>query len=182
MALKATICKAELQITDLDRDYYQAHSLTIAQHPSETKERMMLRVVAFALNASDMLSFTRGISTDDEPDIWQKNLSGEIEVWIDLGQPDDKRVRKACGRAHRVIFYTYKHRSANIWWDQVQDSLARFSNLAVVHLDVAEHTELEQIAARNMQLQCTVQDGTVWLSDESHNIEVQTVAWKSPVQ
>lgn len=182
MALKATICKAELQITDLDRDYYQAHSLTIAQHPSETKERMMLRVVAFALNASDMLSFTRGISTDDEPDIWQKNLSGEIEVWIDLGQPDDKRVRKACGRAHRVIIYTYKHRSANIWWDQVQDRLARFSNLAVVHLDVAEHTELEQMAARNMQLQCTVQDGTVWLSDESHNIEVQTVAWKSPVQ
>lgn len=178
MALKATICKAELQVTDLDREYYQAHSLTIAQHPSETHERMMLRILAFALNASEALSFTRGISTDDEPDIWQKNLSGEIEVWIDLGQPDDKRVRKACGRAHQVIIYTYKNRSANIWWDQARDRLARFNNLAVVHLNVAEHTALEEMAARNMLLQCTVQDGTIWLSDETHNIEIEAAVWK----
>ena len=178
MALKATICKAELQITDLDRDYYQAHSLTIAQHPSETDERMMLRILAFTLNASETLSFTRGISTDDEPDIWQKNLSGEIELWIDLGQPDDKRVRKASGRANRVIVYTYKDRSANIWWEQAQDRLARFSNLAVVHLNVTGQTALEQMAARNMQLQCTVQDGTIWMSDETHSVEIETVTWK----
>ena len=182
MALKATICKAELQITDLDRDYYQAHSLTIAQHPSETDERMMLRILAFTLNASEALSFTRGISTDDEPDIWKKNLSGEIELWIDLGQPDDKRVRKACGRAHKVIIYTYKERSAGIWWNQVQDKLARFHNLSVIHLQVAEPDTLGQMSRRNMQFQCTIQDGTIWMSDETHNIEVQTVTWKSPVQ
>jgi uncharacterized protein YaeQ len=178
MALKATICKVEIQITDLDREYYQAHSLTIAQHPSETEERMLLRILAFALNASATLSFTRGISTDDEPDIWQKNLSDEIELWIDLGQPDDKRVRKACGRADQVIIYTYKNRSANIWWAQAQSKLARFNNLAVVHLHVTENAALEQMAARNMQLQCTIQDGTIWLSDETHNIEIETAVWK----
>ena len=178
MALKATICKAEIQITDLDREYYQAHSLTIAQHPSETDERMMLRMLAFTLNASETLSFTRGISTDDEPDIWQKNLSDEIELWIDLGQPDEKRVRKACGRARRVIIYTYKKRSANIWWDQVQSKLARFDNLAVVHLNVSEPAALEKMAARNMQLQCTIQDGTIWLSDEAQNVEIETAVWK----
>lgn len=178
MALKATICKAELQITDMDRDYYQAHSLTIAQHPSETDERMMLRVLAFALNASDTLSFTKGISTDDEPDIWQKSLSDEIELWIDLGQPDEKRVRKACGRARRVIIYTYKSRSANIWWNQAQSRLARFDNLAVVHLNVKEQAALEKMVARNMQFQCTIQDGTIWLSDETQNVEIETLVWK----
>jgi len=178
MALKATICKAEIQITDMDREYYQAHSLTIAQHPSETDGRMMLRLLAFTLNASETLSFTRGISTDDEPDIWQKSLSDEIELWIDLGQPDDKRIRKACGRARQVIIYTYKNRSANIWWEQAQSKLARFDNLAVVHLNVTEQAALEKMAARNMQLQCTIQDGTIWLSDETQNVEIETAVWK----
>lgn len=178
MALKATICKAEIQITDLDREYYQSHTLTIAKHPSETDERMLFRILAFALSASETLSFTRGISTDDEPDIWQKNLSGEIELWVDLGQPDEKRVRKACGRAGRVIIYTYKTRSAELWWTQAQSRLARFDNLAVIHLNVGDHAALEQMAARNMQLQCTIQDGTMWLTNETQSIEIDTSAWK----
>lgn len=177
MALKATICKLELQITDLDRDYYQVHFLTVARHPSETDERMLLRIIAFALNASSTLSFTRGISTDEEPDIWQKSLSDEIELWIELGQPDDKRVRKACGRSDAVIIYTYKERGASVWWAQVQDKLARFNNLVVRHLKVADPDALTQMAQRNMHLQCTIQDGTVWLSDETQNIEVHTLTW-----
>jgi len=178
MALKATICKAEIQITDMDRGYYQAHALTIAQHPSETAERMLLRILAFALNASETLSFTRGISTDDEPDIWQKNLSDEIELWIDLGQPDDKRIRKACGRARQVIIYTYKERSANVWWTQAQNKLSRFNNLSVIHLNVTEAAELEKMSARNMQLQCTIQDGQIWLSDETQSVEINTRVWE----
>jgi uncharacterized protein YaeQ len=178
MPLKATICKAEIQISDLDRNYYQGHALTIAQHPSETAERMLVRILAFALNASETLSFTRGISTDDEPDIWQRNLSDEIELWIDLGQPDEKRIRKACGRANRVIIYTYKSRSANSWWAQAQSKLARFSNLVVVHLNVTDHEALVSMAARKMQLQCMIQDGRIWLSDESLSIEVDTNVWK----
>lgn len=178
MALKATVCKAELQITDLDRNYYHNHALTIAQHPSETEERMLLRIIAFALNASDELNFTRGISTDDEPDIWQKSLSDEIVLWIELGQPDDKRVRKACGRAQRVIVYTYKDRSAGLWWEQAKEKLARFRNLQLVHLQVTDHQLLENMAARNMQLQCTIQDGSIWLSDATNSIEIATSVWE----
>lgn len=179
MALKATICKAELQITDLDRYYYQAHSLTIAKHPSETDERMMYRIVAFALNASDTLCFTKGISTDDEPDIWEKNLSGEIELWIDLGQPDEKRLRKACGRSSKVVVYTYKKRSADIWWQQMEDKVSRFNNLDIAHLKTSDLHSLEQMAGRNMTLQCTIQDGLVWISDESRNSEIEVITHKS---
>lgn len=173
MALKATICKADLQISDMDRNYYQSHSLTIAQHPSETKERLMYRLIAFALNASDALSFTKGISTDDEPDIWQKNLSGEIELWIDLGQPDEKRLRKACGRSKKVRVYTYKKRSADVWWQQMQEKISRFNNLDIAHLETADTEVLESMAERNMSLQCTIQEGMIWLSDENQSIEIE---------
>ncbi|HXH71658.1 MAG TPA: YaeQ family protein, partial [Mariprofundaceae bacterium] len=116
MAINATIFKAEVQITDLDRHYYADHQLTIARHPSETDSRMMVRLVAFAFHAGEALQFTRGISTEDEPDLWQKSMSGEIELWIELGQPDEKRIRKACGRARKVIVYTYQQRSGEAWW------------------------------------------------------------------
>lgn len=105
MALKATIFKAEISISDMDRHYYQEHPLTIAQHPSETNERMMVRLLAFALNADERLEFTKGLSADDEPELWNKNYSDEIELWIELGQPDEKRIRKACGRSRQVIIY-----------------------------------------------------------------------------
>jgi len=98
MAIKSTIFKAEIQITDMDRNYYNDHALTIARHPSENDERMMLRILTFALNGSDSMAFSKGLSSEDEPDLWQKNLSDEIELWIDLGQPDEKRIRRACGR------------------------------------------------------------------------------------
>ncbi len=173
MALKATIFKLELQITDLDRNYYQGHTLTIAKHPSETDERMMLRILAFALNASETLVFSRGISTDDEPDIWQKSLSNEIELWIDLGQPDEKRIRKACGRSRQVIIYTYRERSANVWWEQSQAKLARFKNLAVMHFKASDLMSLEKMVTRNMQLQCTIQDGSIWLSNETDAVEIE---------
>src|SRR5258708_39391271 len=107
MALKATIFKAELHIADMERGYYQDHSLTVARHPSETDERMMVRLLAFALNADATLAFGAGLSTDDEPDLWRKDLTGSIETWIDVGLPDEKRIRKACGRAAEVLVYSY---------------------------------------------------------------------------
>lgn len=115
MALKSTIYKASLQIADMDRNYYHDHMLTIAKHPSETDERMMLRILVFALNAHDDLVFTKGLSTDNEPDLWQKKLNGDIERWIDLGQPDEKRIRKACGLSNQVLIYCYSGSSADIW-------------------------------------------------------------------
>ena len=119
MALKSTIFKAELQVSDLDRNHFATHALTIARHPSETDERMMVRVLAFALHAHEALAFGRGLGADDEPGLWQKDLTGAIEVWIDVGQPDDKRVRRACGRTARIFVYAYGDRVVDAWWDKV---------------------------------------------------------------
>ena len=134
MALKATVYKADLQISDMDKHYYQNHALTIAQHPSETLERMMIRLMVFALHAHEDLAFTRGLSSDEEPDIWLKLPTTEIDTWIDLGQPDEKRIRKACGRAREVFIYTYAQRSAEVWWQQMSSKLERFDNLHVIAL------------------------------------------------
>ncbi|MDQ6969634.1 MAG: YaeQ family protein [Mariprofundus sp.] len=165
MAIKSTIYKAELQITDMDRHYYQDHALVIARHPSENAERMMVRILAFALHGSEMLQFTRGLSSDDEPDLWQKSLSDEIEVWIDLGQPDEKRIRKACGRARQVIIYLYQQRSNAVWWQQQRNKLMRFDNLTVVSLDSETVAGLAAMSQRAMRLQCTIQDGSVWFGN-----------------
>ena len=178
MAIKATIFKAQLNIADMDRNYYGDHALTIARHPSENDERMMVRLLAFALNADEALSFTRGISTDDEPDLWQKNLSDEIELWIELGQPDEKRIRKACAKADRVIIYTYQPRSAPVWWQQLEGKLARFENLSVFNLPDNTASQLATLASRSMQLQCTIQDGEAWFSDSEHNLNITLDKWK----
>lgn len=172
MALKSTIYKAVLSIADMDRSYYADHHLTLALHPSETEERMMLRLVAFALNASDTLEFTKGISTDDEPDLWQKSLSDEIELWIDLGLPDESRVRKACNRAQQAILYTYGGRAVPIWWDKHRNKFTRFDNLTVINLPQDASTELATLANRSMHLQITIQDGSVGISDGEHHLEI----------
>ena len=167
MSLSATICKADLNIVDMDRHYYQQHSLTVAQHPSENDERLMIRLLAFALHADEFLSFTKGLSTDDEPDLWQKSLSGEIELWIELGLPSEKRLKKACGRAQQVILYTYGTGSAEQWWKQIQPQVSRFKNLSVRHLDSSITRELASGMRRNLDIQISIQDSEVtWDSDQ----------------
>ena len=181
MALKATIFKASLQIADMDRNHYQTHELTLARHPSETDQRMMLRLLAFVLHADHQLTFTRGISSDDEPDLWQRSLSDEIELWIELGQPDEKRIRRACGRAHQVLLYCYNRRSAEVWWRQMADGLARFDNLRVRYVPDEQLAALEALAGRNMQLQCSVQDGIAWIgNDAGDSVQLEPVTWKEP--
>ena len=181
MALKATIFKADLQIADMDRGYYQTHALTIARHPSETDQRMMVRILAFALFADERLHFTRGISTDDEPDLWLKGLDEEIELWVDLGQPDLKRIRNACCRARQVVVLTYASRSADVWWRQNSGSLERFENLRVLQLPDDMAMPLESLAKRNMQLQCTIQGDEVWLGDEQTVLHLTPLARKHAV-
>lgn len=178
MALKATIFKAELNVVDMDRHYYQAHSLTIAQHPSETNERVMVRLLAFALHAHEHLVFTKGLSTEDEPDLWQKSLSDEIELWIDLGTSDEKRIRKACGRAKKVWLYTYQPKSAAVWFKQNLGFLQRFENLEIRHLSADTVQSLGALAERNMDMQCMIQDGQVQISvaDKSVAVEFLTFA------
>ena len=180
MAVKATIFKAELQVNDMDRNYYQGHSLTVAQHPSETEERLMVRLLAFALNASDSLAFGRGLSTDDEPDLWRKDLTGQIELWIEIGQPDEQRIRKACGRATQVIVYTFSGRGAAIWWEKNAAALERCRNLSVIDIAGESSQSIAALAGRNMQLQCFVQDGHAQLMDGETSVDVVLTRLQSP--
>lgn len=175
MALKATIYKADLQIADMDRNFYETQSLTIARHPSETDERMMVRVLAFARHAHEALAFTKGLFDTEEPDLWQKDLTGAIELWIEVGQPDDKRLLKACGRAKQVVVYSYASNSS-IWWNQIGNRLERAKNLTVFNLPTATSQALAKLAQRNMQLQCTIQDGQIWMTggDETVQIDLET--------
>jgi uncharacterized protein YaeQ len=172
MALKATIFKAELQIADMDRNYYGDHSLTIARHPSETDERMMVRLLAFALHAHEALVFADSIGNDEEPSLWQKDLTGAIRIWIDVGQPDEKRIRKACGRAARVFIFTYGGHGADVWLNQIRSSLERSSNLSVVNLPASAPAALAGLSRRSMKLQFTIQDGQVWVTADQETVHL----------
>ena len=172
MALKSTIFKAELQIADLERNYYQNHTLTVARHPSETDERMMVRVLAFAMYADSALAFGKGLSSEDEPDLWRKDLTGAIELWIEVGLPDEKRIRRACGRARQVVVLTYGGRVADMWWQQNKVALQRQDNLAIINLSAEDSRALAALAARGMQLQCTLQDGELWLIVDGENTRI----------
>jgi len=182
MALKATIFKAELHISDMDRNYYHDHSFTIARHPSENDERMMVRLLAFALHAHDALSFAEGMSTDDEPSLWQKDLTGTIETWIDVGQPDEKRIRKACGRAKQVVIYSFSGHGADVWWKQIKSGIESLKNLTVIKLPAGAGQGLAKLAQRTMQLQCTIQDRQIWLSDNNATVHLDLSKEKSELQ
>ena len=179
MALKATIFKAELQIADMDRNYYENHALTIARHPSETDERMMVRLMAYAIHADSALSFGRGLS-DDEPDLWLKDLTGVVKVWIDVGQPDEKRMRRACGRAEQVFVYAYGGHGTSLWWNQISGDLERSRNLTVVQVPSIAAQALAKLAERNMQLSCTIQEDQIWMANARDTVLLEPVALKSP--
>ncbi len=173
MAQNATIYKVRLSIADISRHYYDELKLTIARHPSETEERAMVRLLAYALHAAPELQFARGLSTDDEPDLWLKTPSGDIDLWIDVGLPAADRVRKACNRARSVFIYSYGGRTAALWWRQNEALLERFSNLGVINLAPQSTGAITRMADRNMALRCTVDDDTVCLSDATEAIYVE---------
>ena len=178
MAVKATIHKAQLQISDMDRNHYDEYSLTLAQHPSETQERLMARLLAFALNAGASLAFGKGLSTDDEPDLWEKDMTGSIDLWIEVGQPDEQRIRKACGRARQVLVYTFSGRGAAIWWEKNAAAFERLRNLSVFDIPSATSQALAAIADRNMKLQCLIQDGQAQIMDERTSVAVDLTVLK----
>ena len=180
MAIKATVFKARLQIADMERHYYQDHALTLARHPSETDERMMVRLLAFAVHASDNLTFGQGMTMEDEADIWQMDLTGAIELWIDVGTPDEKLIRKACGRARQVVVFCYGGRTAELWFAQNSSLLARQKNLTVIQLAQESTRAIAALAQRNMQLQCTIQDGQLWLGDSNGSVQVERTVLQAP--
>ncbi|KQW87295.1 hypothetical protein ASC94_28270 [Massilia sp. Root418] len=177
MALKATIYKAELSIADMDRNYYDTHLLTLARHPSETDERMMVRLLAFAIHAHEHLTFTKGLFDTDEPDLWQKDLTGAIQLWIEVGQPDDKKLLKGAGRSEQVMVYSY-NATSHIWWKGLANKVERAKNLTVVNLQSEATEQLAKMAQRTMQLQCTIQDGQIWLTDGSETVLIEREIFK----
>ncbi|MCK0096397.1 YaeQ family protein [Yoonia sp. F2084L] len=179
MAQKATIYKVELSVSDMDRHYYETHKLTVAKHPSETDERMMVRILAFALNAHEQLEMTKGLSTDEEPDIWHKSLSGELELWVALGQPSEKIIRQSCGKSNKVIIYSYGGRTAEMWWEKIKNGTTRFDGLTVVNFSEADTSALGQLANRAMKLQVNIQDGDVMVSVNDSIVYVAPVIWKN---
>lgn len=164
MAQKSTIYKVELSVSDMDRHYYETHKLTVAKHPSETDERLMVRLLAYALNANAQLELTKGLSTDDEPDIWQKSLSDELELWVALGLPSEKVVRQSCGKSKQVVIYCYGGRTAEVWWEKIKNSTTRFDNLSVISLSEKDTNDLAKLASRSMKLQVNIQDSEVMVS------------------
>lgn len=182
MAIKATIFKAELQIADMDRGYYADHALTIARHPSETDERMMVRLLAFALEASEHLAFSRGLSADDEPAIWTKDLTGEIELWVEVGLPEEKLVRRACGRSRQVHIFCYGGHGAQLWWKSVADKFSRQDNLTVTDLPQEATRAMAKLAQRTMRLQYTIQEGEVWVTDGVESVQLQPLLLKAPAR
>jgi uncharacterized protein YaeQ len=178
MALKATIHKAEVQLADMDRNHYADLSLTIARHPSETDERMMARLLMYALHAQEGIALGKGLSDVEEPAVWVKDMTGAIQLWIDIGQPDEVRLRKACGRAGQVVVLCYAS-SCDIWWKQIESRLARLRNLTVLRMPAETAQALAGLAERSMRLQCLVQDGAVSLSSDAATVEVELVTLRS---
>lgn len=180
MAPNATIHRLELQVSDMDRHYYASHSLTLAQHPSETPERLMVRLMAFALHADERLEFGRGLSTGEDPDLWQRDYTGDPVLWIDLGQPDESRIRKACARARQVVIVTYSGNSADIWWEKQANSLSRLKNLTVIDFTPDTVDRAVTLLARSMRLTAMIQDGELQLMDEDRSVTLPHTTRMAP--
>lgn len=179
MALKSAIYKVTLQVNDLDRHYYQSHSLTVARHPSETEERMMIRILSFALNASERLQFCRGLSTDDEPDLWRKDLTDHIELWIEVGQPDSRRIRKGSLKADQMLVYSYGEAVAAPWWKQIQREVKGFNNLSVFFIKDSDADALTAMVERTMTLDCTISEGSILLANGAQSLQMELECWQS---
>jgi uncharacterized protein YaeQ len=173
MALKATIFKVDLAVADMDRNHFADYSLTLARHPSENDARMMVRLLAFMRYADELLVFGKGLSTDEEPDLWRKELTGVIDLWIVVGQPDERWLRKASGRSERVAVFSYGGRVAEIWWEQNRAVLEKLPNLTVFRLSAESTQELAALANRAMSLQCMTQDGEMLITGEDEAVRVE---------
>ena len=186
MATKSTIFKANVQIADIDHSYYADHALTLARHPSETDERMMVRLAALALNAHQVqdlcggdakIGFGAGLSSPDEPDVQLVDFTGRTRLWVEVGQPEDKPLSKACSKADAVFLYCFHH-AAEVWWKGIETKLSRLDKLQVWRIPADASQALAQMAERSMQLQATVQEGAITLSSTQGSVHVEPVRWK----
>lgn len=172
MALGATVYKATLDISDLDRGYYATHVLTVARHPSETEERLMLRILAFSSLAGEHLEFGRGLSTEGEPALWEIDDTGTIERWVEVGCPDVRQVRRAAGRSNHVTILAYDEDRMGPWWQNVAGEFSKINKLSVLAVSDSEVAALTTLCSRNMRFAVTIQDGTVWVNGEQTNVQI----------
>jgi uncharacterized protein YaeQ len=186
MALKSTIFKLNLQVADIDHGYYAEHASTLARHPSETDERMMVRVVALALHAHQLrdlcqgdgtLAFGAGLSDPDDPDVALTDFTGRKRLWIEVGQPEERPLVKACSQADAVIVIAF-HAAADIWWRGIATKLTRLDKLQVWRLPSDAVQSLTSLAERSMQLQATLQDGALTLSSALGSVHLEPERWK----
>ncbi len=178
MAQKSIIFKAELEIADMNRGYYKSHTISIARHPSETDERMMMRVLAFALYASESLSFANGLSASDEPDLWEKDFTGSISRWIMVGLPHDKAIKKALSRSAQVVILSYGGSAAELWWSSLKSSADKLSNISVINIPALASRALAELVERTMKIQCSIQDDMIWLNTNSQPLEIALIRLK----
>jgi uncharacterized protein YaeQ len=189
MALKSTIFKARLQVADIDHGYYADHAVTLARHPSETDERLMVRLAALALQAHQVQSllggggiggawrFGRGLSDPDEPDLMLADDTGRPRVWVEVGQPDERPLAKACSRADRVVLYAYAAQ-AEVWWRGLEPRVARLPHLEVWRLPATATTALAALAGRSVTWQATLQEGLLSLSGEAGHVDLEPERWR----
>ncbi|MCO4837408.1 MAG: YaeQ family protein [Oceanospirillaceae bacterium] len=173
MAIGATIFKANLNLSNLNSHHYADFNLTLAKHPSENETRLMCRLIAFLHAAHDDLELTKGISSVDEPDLWQRDLSGNILHWIELGMPDEKRIRQASGKAQQVSIYTYHDNKAEIWLDKNRAGLTANKKVKVFHINVQNNADIENLLFKTMNLGCIIEEDQMHLSDENQHMSVQ---------
>jgi uncharacterized protein YaeQ len=186
VALKATIFKAQLAVADIEHGYYADHALTLARHPSETDERMMVRLAALALHAHKLqtvcngdgtLAFGAGLSDPEDPDAYLRDFTGQTRLWIEVGQPDETAITKACRKADEVVLYAFHH-AAEVWWKGIENKLHKLHKLQVWRIPTEASQQLEKLAQRSMQLQATIQEGSLMLGDEKRHIDIEPVRWK----
>lgn len=165
-----TVCKARLSIADIDRQYYQSHQLTLAQQSSETIRKSMMRLVAYIYNANEMLTIRKQQWHQDQPELIEQSIDNDIKLWIDLGQPNYKRIKKACRLSRSVIIYTYNKQHSESWWDKIKNQLHQFENLQVYAVNTSD---IEKINNTRMHLSCTLQDGDLLIDDGDMNVVIQ---------
>ena len=182
MALKATVHKVDLSVSDMDRGYYASHALTLARHPSETSERLMVRLLAFAMFADETLVYGRGLSADDEPALWKKDLTGNIQLWLDVGLPDERELRKASGRAQKVVLITYGGRGAGIWWNANAAALERLANLDIIDLSTESTQAMAKLVDRTMQINVSIQDGQIFIGNDVETVLVEPVTVRRSIE
>lgn len=172
--MRATIYKVDLQISDMNRHYYEQHSLTLAQHLDESDTFLMTRIIAFALFADEKLTFTKGFYELSEPALWQKNYSDDIELWIDLGTPDEKRIKKASSLADKVVILSCSDKTDK-WWSQMEKRLTYSKNITVLSIPPSIIDAITEHLDRTMQIQVTIEGSHVWVSINEHMIELEPV-------